>query len=66
MNTKSTLFIAILQLGIMSCQKKIRNENSSAELTNKIERSASVLSPSTVDYWLTKGDQSVLLHSSQV
>src|SRR5437762_10948314 len=61
MNTKPTLLIAILLLGIVSCQKKIRNENSSDELTNKIDRSVSAFSPSAVDYWLTKGDQSVLL-----
>jgi glucosylceramidase len=61
MNTKPACFIAILLVSIMACQKKIRNEDSSTELTNKTNRSAAILSSSTVDYWLTKGDQSVLL-----
>jgi glucosylceramidase len=65
MNTKPACFIAILFVCIMACQKKIRNENSSPVLTNKIDHSLSALSPATVDYWLTKGDQSVLLQQQQ-
>ncbi len=57
---KTYIFIAVVLLISNACKRELQKDNQFTEANQKAP-GVEALTSSAVDYWLTKGDQSVLL-----